>query len=117
MSNGPSKDAVTQPAGVASNTMDEQRLTQPSIESDDPTPAHERQTGKITGNVASRKDSIPDFAPPPYSVAADGTVPQSNEKVQVAPVNEAPPQSDPKAIKPERSREQKSLLAQIGGGR
>ncbi|KIW90523.1 uncharacterized protein Z519_09170 [Cladophialophora bantiana CBS 173.52] len=32
--------------------------------------------GKLTEDiVATRKDSIPDFAPPPYSIAADGTIP------------------------------------------
>jgi hypothetical protein len=78
----------------------------------------DEQTGKVPSETGTpRKNSIPDFAPPPYSVSATGTVPDPNEKVQVAPVAEAAPQkqlpSEPAAIKDEMEGKEQSLVARV----
>ncbi|OCT44122.1 hypothetical protein CLCR_00694 [Cladophialophora carrionii] len=72
-----------------------------------------KQAGKETPEIGTpRNDSIPDFAPPPYSVSATGAVQESDDKVQVAPVAEALPQklpSKPAAVEDESEGKTQSL--------
>jgi len=80
----------------------------------------DEQTGKITATIVpARKDSLPDFAPPPYSVAADGTLTEPGEEVQVAPISEAPPQKEPEtweSLSALTDKSNKSLVAQLCSG-
>ena len=81
----------------------------------------DEQTGKITAStVPSRKDSIPDFAPPPYSISTNGTATEPGDEVQVAPVSEAPPQKWPEEaedVNTPSEGKQKSFLTQLYSGR
>ncbi|KIW72847.1 hypothetical protein, variant 3 [Phialophora macrospora] len=113
----PTEEAVPKP--VDSHTPQQSTVDseEPRAETDKQVQSDEK-TGEVSSETATpRKNSIPDFAPPPYSVSVSGTVPDPNEKVQVAPVAEAAPQkqppSKPAAIKDELERKKQSLVARV----
>ena len=74
----------------------------------------DEQTGKMTVHcVHDRNPSIPDFAPPPYSVATNGTVRRLEEAKQVAPVAEAHPQEqaiEAEVVKPQPQSKSQSFM-------
>ncbi|EXJ70425.1 uncharacterized protein A1O5_06493 [Cladophialophora psammophila CBS 110553] len=77
------------PAGeVMSNLLDSHHAKDSGVKQ-----VHfDEAAGKVTEDiVATRKDSIPDFAPPPYSIAASGTIPPPAAEA----ANAVPPEKQP----------------------
>ncbi|EXJ64657.1 hypothetical protein A1O7_00995 [Cladophialophora yegresii CBS 114405] len=90
------------PEEVVSKLVDSHTPKQPAVDVQEPMAETEKQgqfnqqAGKESREIVTpRSESIPDFAPPPYSVSATGAVQESGDKVQVAPVAEAGPQKQP----------------------
>ena len=75
----------------------------------------DEHTGKITADVISnRKDSIPDFAPPPYSVATNGTI--GNPAKEDQSVAKGQKQAvEIEAAKPASEQKQPPFLGRLSG--
>jgi hypothetical protein len=70
------------------------------------------ETGKITAEVVSnRKDSIPDFAPPPYSISANGTVPEQSDTAQAAQP------AEPSVVKSHSAKGQQTFISHLCSAR
>ncbi|KIY01608.1 uncharacterized protein Z520_03160 [Fonsecaea multimorphosa CBS 102226] len=107
------------PAGVVmSNLLDSQDSKEVDVRAEDPNSIDAKQV-HLNGaadkmaqdGIAARKDSIPDFAPPPYSIATNGTVAPPAASTNSAVPSEKQPAGPVVNSKPETKA--KSFISQI----
>ena len=109
------------PEEVAVSLAGTHTAEETAVQPDEPEIGVEKQvhfdehSGRITAEVISnRKDSIPDIAPPPYSVATNGSIGQPAKEDQS--VAERQKQSvEVEAAKPTSGQKHQHLFGKLGG--